>query len=308
MIGDTRYHGGHRGADIGGRGNWTRERGFVSAELAVDSEATPTVLYKYRGMAGDALDFTRRLIVDSELYFAAPTTFNDPFDFLPVMRISRNPAEQRQAIAKMLPQRLGRMSRPERRRETQRLLALGHGELSRRLSLVMPALGATIGVCCFSARPDHVLMWSHYGDQHRGICLGFDASPPLTLFSMARQVRYSEHRPVIEEPNRGKNDLHHALVTKAAFWSYEQEWRILQPSGPGTYGFDPGRLKQIILGARISDGDRQRVRGWIEGRSIEILEAVPDGEDFGLNLRQEGEGRPLSRSPWRVSAYPFSRG
>jgi len=30
------------------------------------------------------------------------------------------------------------------------------------------------GVLCFSRRWNNILMWSHYADGHKGICLGFD--------------------------------------------------------------------------------------------------------------------------------------
>jgi hypothetical protein len=29
------------------------------------------------------------------------------------------------------------------------------------------------GVACFSALPDDLLMWAHYADKHRGVCLKF---------------------------------------------------------------------------------------------------------------------------------------
>src|SRR5580700_1933129 len=30
------------------------------------------------------------------------------------------------------------------------------------------------GALCFSRSWSNILMWSHYGDRHKGICLGFD--------------------------------------------------------------------------------------------------------------------------------------
>ncbi|MBK6787723.1 MAG: DUF2971 domain-containing protein [Betaproteobacteria bacterium] len=47
---------------------------------------------------------------------------------------------------------------------------------------------------CFSAHNDILLMWSHYADAHRGICLIFDAKDPV--IGMARKVNYPDAYPV----------------------------------------------------------------------------------------------------------------
>ncbi len=33
---------------------------------------------------------------------------------------------------------------------------------------------ASIGVICFSSNYDNILMWSHYANNHKGICIEFD--------------------------------------------------------------------------------------------------------------------------------------
>ena len=52
----------------------------------------------------------------------------------------------------------------------------------------------SIGCCCFSEKNDHILMWSHYGNGHRGFCLEFDTS--FTPFkNNLFKVRYSNDYP-----------------------------------------------------------------------------------------------------------------
>src|SRR5207253_3097370 len=50
------------------------------------------------------------------------------------------------------------------------------------------------GICCFSEEYNNPLLWSHYGDQHRGICIGYtlDRRPKPDL----RQVRYGGDRTI----------------------------------------------------------------------------------------------------------------
>ena len=40
----------------------------------------PSRLYKFSGLDRDRLDWMRSLVVDSALYFASPSSFNDPLD------------------------------------------------------------------------------------------------------------------------------------------------------------------------------------------------------------------------------------
>jgi len=61
-----------------------------------------------------------------------------------------------------------------------------------------PELADQYGVLCLTPHWDNLLMWAHYGDAHRGICLGFDIELPHdTFFGNGRLVEYSEHKPKI---------------------------------------------------------------------------------------------------------------
>ena len=37
-----------------------------------------------------------------------------------------------------------------------------------------PKTSALRAILCFSRNWDNLLLWSHYGDRHMGVCLGFD--------------------------------------------------------------------------------------------------------------------------------------
>jgi hypothetical protein len=51
-------------------------------------------------------------------------------------------------------------------------------------------------IYCLTTDPASVLMWSHYGSCHAGICLEFDASIPV--IGNARKVTYVSQRPTID--------------------------------------------------------------------------------------------------------------
>ncbi|HMD75822.1 MAG TPA: DUF2971 domain-containing protein [Terracidiphilus sp.] len=115
------------------------------------------------------------------------------------------------------------------------------------------------GLLCFSTSWKNPLMWSHYGDRHKGMCLGFDVQD-----SILKKIIYTRRRiPLAKWKNVGGADppkeLEDSLfVTKYAAWRYENEQRMVIPldklTKEGDLYFMPfdGTLKlvEIIAGHR----------------------------------------------------------
>src|SRR4029078_4740767 len=82
------------------------------------------------------------------------------------------------------------------------------------------------GLLCFSSDWIDPVLWSHYGAQHHGICLGFNV-PKAAL----RNVNYQTDRMMIDTPTiAGGLDAAFAdaiLRTKFESWKYEKEKRML---------------------------------------------------------------------------------
>jgi hypothetical protein len=104
-------------------------------------------------------------------------------------------------------------------------------------------------------------MWAHYGDRHRGVCLGFDVDD-----AHCRPVGYIPDRladVLNEKPRLGDLNFEKLLLimtTKSSEWSYEKEQRLIIPFGHAeqdadglhflpfaTYGVV---LRELILGYR----------------------------------------------------------
>lgn len=79
-----------------------------------------------------------------------------------------------------------------------------------------------VGLVCFSRNWSNPVQWSHYAEQHRGICLGFDVPDKFLL-----EVVYERRRHVLTEavPQEIKAKL---IRTKFSHWRYEQEMRIFE--------------------------------------------------------------------------------
>lgn len=91
--------------------------------------------------------------------------------------------------------------------------------LRQALQSTKAQLARERGVLCFSLSWRNPLMWSHYGDRHRGIVLGFDV--PKSILGI---VRYERKRLVPEEIDCKVAES--LLLTKYFDWHYEQEARV----------------------------------------------------------------------------------
>lgn len=86
-----------------------------------------------------------------------------------------------------------------------------------------------LGVICFSKSYTSPVQWAHYGDCHRGICLGFDI-PDEELF----EIDYMNHRTACREFKssldlKGREYIKYMLSKKHEHWKYEQEVRTIIP-------------------------------------------------------------------------------
>src|SRR5262249_46780000 len=109
---------------------------------------------------------------------------------------------------------------------------------------------------CLSTRPDCPLMWGHYADHHRGVCLEFNVRTPD--FCSAIEVNYSTEYPQFSLADGGDISPFHS---KSADWSYEQEYRLIaqetsEALGSGTlmtqdgfYELSRRSLLSIIVGS-----------------------------------------------------------
>lgn len=245
----------------------------------------PSHFFKFRGFS----DRTKKIITDKELYFGSAEDFNDPFDFLPVFTMDGLQSEVQQYLESTQEKR----SRAERRKFASKMLkdpsfpkykeqaiGIANAELVK--------VRKTTGILCLAARPDHMLLWGHYADSHRGIALRFKPQKGDQLFESACPVTYQEDRPklsLVQHSTARLTEL--GLLTKADFWAYEEEWRIIKgPGSEGAHKFAASSLDGIILGAKTSTDHEREIRGWVAsaGLSVEWLRASIHKEKFTLNI------------------------
>lgn len=119
------------------------------------------------------------------------------------------------------------------------------------------------GIFSLSERFLSPLMWSHYGDQHRGLCIGY--SVPEDAYSDLHKVDYTGGRLVkasdvakmLAGDDLAKDAVDAGVLRrKAPDWRYEREWRLVGPRGLQR---SPLELETITFGMRCSSAVQHAV-------------------------------------------------
>jgi hypothetical protein len=113
-------------------------------------------------------------------------------------------------------------------------------------------------ICCLTRDPTSTLMWSHYAENHHGVCLefGVDNDPSLRLCKFSMPRNYPLWIPHEFEAQQDRTI--EMILTKAEAWGYEREFRLISvPNAPvlsslrvqdDFFALPSGALKSVIAG------------------------------------------------------------
>ena len=246
-------------------------------------------LYKY----GRLSEHSEALFSMPQIFFAAPSQLNDPFECRPCFTFDATQEQTIDSAIRMLLRHPNFATGQAAAAEADRLWR--DGRLTDQASWEAMARSLSrdaqsVGVYCLSRDPSSILMWSHYARNHEGYCLEFSATDSTPVFSAAQRVDYSDDCPtvnLITTPNEKQIDL--IFLTKFTGWHYEQEWRIIDHNaGPGPRTYPPELLKGIVFGLRMKDEDRARIREWVRGRGhpVKFYQARQHERKFSIEIQE----------------------
>ena len=157
-----------------------------------------------------------------------------------------------------------------------------------------------IGVCSFSSIMEETLLWSHYADEHRGVCLTYefptsfllDTQFKLTVcgpvnYTSGQLTKWLQKAPIEDMALEqfAIELLHIFLKTKSPSWKYEKEARIIR----NEFGICHIRgefMKQVCFGLQTPKKDIDliiKLSGDYCGCKI-FTQMVRDETDFGFKI------------------------
>jgi hypothetical protein len=139
------------------------------------------------------------------------------------------------------------------------LLGVASRDLSIRLAYERTKRGLSqySGLLCFSGNWRNPVLWSHYADHHRGLCLGFDISGEMMKVAYTHKRLQPDFTALKNGGDAALAHMRRVIATKFSHWRYEDEYRLFvkldaQDDG-GLYFADFSEsiaLKEVIVGSR----------------------------------------------------------
>lgn len=221
-----------------------------------------------------------------EVYFSSPEQLNDPFDCQIDIKkslktaISKVQGNQKKVLLSI-----------------QQKLDSIFSEVERDIK--------TFGVWSCSLELNNPLMWTHYGDEHRGICLAYKLPDKFIDHTLGEviglhPVEYTEN-PITdwfienskindEPPPLGEfitSLVVKLLISKDVCWKYEKEGRVISKA-QGLKEIGKSVLRQVCFGLSTPDNDKNLIKHILNshGYKATICEMVRSENDFGLESKE----------------------
>jgi len=193
---------------------------------------------------------------------------------------------------------------------------------------------APFRITCFSNFADdeelgkNTTMWSHYTDNHRGFCvkysLNFSDSPIQSIIKCGlykviysskiskasprevMKLKYGEDYELKVNAYLAKT-IYRALITKAKFWNYEKEWRLIIGKenfnilNDGSISFP--FIESIYLGCKMENVLKQHIVRFADSNNISVYQAERSSERFTLDfIRENGKNTGIDNKSLDMNA------
>lgn len=145
------------------------------------------------------------------------------------------------------------------------------------------------GILCFSSDWKDPVIWAHYADKHKGLCLGFEVPR-----SLGEKVEYAKRRLKIPEDRVFSSTQ--LFFTKYVNWFYEKEVRCVRPLASSKkvgklYFMDFGKelkLVEVIAGARCKIAESELRNAIKPLKGVKLTKARAGFRRFEVVENQRG--------------------
>ncbi len=222
-------------------------------------------------------------LIKNYIYCAVPSSLNDPFDCK---------VNVLDSIERAISASTGDA--------VSNLIHLKHN--NEFLYLINQSISKT-GVCSFSQDLLKPVLWSHYADEHKGICCTYDIPSEHINWDVNKiigmsDVSYGDNKvtealmnianklPSMENADIYKEITIPILSSKGTDWAYENEVRIIREKA-GALALEKDFLKQICFGLHTPERDKELIYSIIDksGYKPDLCEIAKSNSDFGLSVK-----------------------
>lgn len=254
-------------------------------------EGLPKILYKY--ISWDNI-FHKRILSENEIYFSSFDEFNDPFEGELPFRYRDEDLTDENIIQYTYNRLLqaGKIKVSEqvaKQHIRDRLLEnpLKKEYYWRKLKTV-DNFNRIFGIFCLTDTKENHLMWSHYSNSHKGLCIGFSTDILYEQFNATiRKVIYSDIFPRMPLFGDFVNDFLPFLYTKSKLWEYENEYRFFETRmARKSVNISNEAFKEILFGCKMPESTKREISIFALEKypGIKLFETAIDDEKFQLNI------------------------
>jgi len=271
-------------------------------------------------------------IINNQLLKATdPVTFNDPFEMYPGIIGKPDKGKTLQYLYNDLLPRLSSATKKALPDFNGKFVLKNDDAFSKKVEQnLKPGLmeeiykgleraSQTLRIICFCEpneieEGDDILLWSHYGDKHKGIRIFFETDFIKILSTNLFQVVYSFDRACIDITdlnssvfNKNVEDAYrNTFKTKNKSWFYEKEvrWLInlqecIQENGHSFIPLSPDAVQRIDFGCKCEKDKIISILNSILNnnayRHVKLYKALVHEHKFSLNYEEIEEDREIDQ-------------
>jgi len=165
-------------------------------------------------------------------------------------------------------------------------------------------IAQSITLCSFSESNKGNLMWSHYTDNHKGICVEykpelFEYLKTAQGFLAFEKVEYSSEPPVIEDLKNLYSTIQKTMFNKQLEWNYEKEHRVVFLSNDTEYlTIDRKYIKAVYIGSHTENETVEKILKICDNSNIDMHYGITLGKTYEVAFKKHKKGIVYSRSFW----------
>lgn len=220
-------------------------------------QSKPEILFKYTNVENAI-----KIIQSSSLKFSNPADFNDPFDCdvdLVDFNFKEDPHPEILLEIEII-QKQFRLDEFPFGSNENKITFWNHLYREAQIEKIN-----STRISCFSLSNDVIVMWSHYADKHKGVCLAFNniISPRFIDLNdiddiSEGYVEYSAENKINYISSDKLTGLKKIFLSKSKSWSHEQEYRYLLVNQKNDfYKFSDKFITDIYFGLKTSVEEKE---------------------------------------------------